>query len=256
LQIVDVVPNRFKPTDQILLETLARSAGVAIENATLYEQTRRDADLKTLLLREVNQRIASNLTSINSILNLKRSRVQSTNLSDYQAITEDVINQVQSLTTVYNMMSAAPAPTVSLSELTSRVINASLKVLSPQKYVSVNVEPTHVQLNAGQAHELALVINELVTNAVKHALPHVSSALEISVDVTQQGESIQLTFKDNGPGYPLHILNATTYSDHLGMELLHQVVRSGLNGQLNLSNDSGAKITIEFEQHTAGSVGA
>lgn len=251
LQIVDIVPNRFKPSDQVLLETLARSAGVAIENATLYEQTRRDADVKTLLLREVNQRVADNLASINSILNLKRNRVQSTNLLDYQAITEDVINQVQSLTTVYSMMSASPASTILLSELTSRVINASLKVLSPQKYVSVNVEPSTVQLNSGQAHEMALIINELVTNAVKHALPHVSSALEISVSVNENqpgSNSVRLTFEDNGPGYPAHILGATTYHNCLGLELLQQVVYNSLNGRMNLLNDPGAKAIIEFKQ--------
>ncbi len=248
LQIIDQQPNRFSPTDQMLLQTLARSAGVAIENATLYEQTRREADAKTALLREVNRRVATNLASINSILNLKRNRIQNATPTDYQLITEEVVNQVQSLTIVYSLMSATNSPTIPLVELTSRVINASLKVLAPKKYVSVNVVPADVQITAGQAHELALVINELVTNSVKHALPNITGALKITVNLEQHQNFARLTFADNGPGYPSSLLKAATFHDNLGLELIQTVARSSLNGTFRIFNDAGATTTIEFEQ--------
>ena len=247
LQIVDSVPNRFHATDSTLIQTLARAAGVAIENAQIYEQTRHDAEVKTSLLQETNHRIQNNLASINSILNLKRDRIQSTNLSDYQAITEDVINQVQSLTTVYNMLAASTSSTLPISELISRVINANLKVLAPQKYVSVDVPVSDIQVNARHAHELALLTNEIVTNAIKHALPYAGEALRLEVDITEQNSITRLVFQDNGPGYPSHLLSPNPDQQYLGLELLQQIATTSLNGSINLANDSGAKIVIEFK---------
>ncbi|RMF04134.1 MAG: GAF domain-containing protein [Chloroflexi bacterium] len=247
VQVVDTVVNRFTDTDRILLETLAEAAGVAIENARLYEQTRQDAAKKSVLLREINHRVKNNLSAINSILRLKRSRISSNDLASYVAITDDVMNHVQGLATVHNLLAASNWSPLPISELAARVIDTSLKVLSPQAYVLVQVSPSTVWVTADQAHDLALIINELVTNTVKHAVPAGCSKLpQISVRVTVVNQSIHFEFRDNGPGFPDEVLSLAPGHYNLGFELIQHIVQNSLNGVVSIHNDNGAVTVVDF----------
>jgi PAS domain S-box-containing protein len=64
LQVMDTQVDRFQPTDLRLAESLATTAAIAIENARLYEQTRQDAETKSVLLDEINHRVKNNLSAI------------------------------------------------------------------------------------------------------------------------------------------------------------------------------------------------
>ncbi len=246
VQIVDTLPKRFGESDQALLESLAEAAGRAIENAKRYEKSQQEAESKSVLLREINHRVKNNLAVIKSILHLKRSRLTTEEHASYQAITEDVMNHVQGLATVHNLLSTSDWSPLPLSELASRVINTSLKVLSPDKYVSVKVLPSTVWVTADQAHDMALITNELVTNTVKHALPHVKEMFEIRVQVSLDSNIIQYEFKDNGSGYPESVLSFPSGTHHFGFELISQIVHHNLDGEVRLANDNGAVAIIEF----------
>lgn len=247
VQVVDTVVNRFTDTDRTLLETLAEAAGVAIENARLYEQTRQDAAKKSVLLREINHRVKNNLSAINSILRLKRSRISSNDLASYVAITDDVMNHVQGLATVHNLLASSNWSPLPISELAARVIDTSLKVLSPREYVLVQVAPSGAWVTADQAHDLALVINELVTNTVKHALPAMrNDTPEISVRVTVVNNGIRFEFSDNGPGFPDEVLSLTPGHYNLGFELIQHIAQNSLNGLISIYNNNGAVTVVEF----------
>ena len=64
LQVVDTEIDRFSTADLTLLEPLVSFAAIAIENARLYEQAQQDAEIKSVLLQEVNHRVKNNLTGI------------------------------------------------------------------------------------------------------------------------------------------------------------------------------------------------
>jgi two-component sensor histidine kinase/putative methionine-R-sulfoxide reductase with GAF domain len=246
LQVVDTRPSQFTTSQLELVESLADAAGIAIENAKLYEQTRQEADHQAVLLREVDHRIKNNLSVLNSMLRLKLGRITPDRLS-YEAIIEDVINQIQSLTTVHNLLSASDWGALPVDELARRVIESSLRLLSPGQYVLVEVSPSTVWVAANQAHEMALIINELVTNSVKHALPELSGPLQIEVCVTQDNQLAKFKYRDNGPGYQPETILMNQSHFGLGLELIQQIVVHSLEGQLTIANDNGAVTTIMFE---------
>jgi PAS domain S-box-containing protein len=244
IQVVDAEVDRFGPTDLTLLEPLAATAAIAIENARLYEQAWRDIETKATLLREVNHRVKNNLTAIISLLYAARCRTGVEDQAVYQSIMRDLVNRVQGLSTVHSLLSASGWTPLLLSELTTQVIRSSLQALPRDKRVSVDVTPSPVRVTSDQAHNLALAINELATNTVKHTLQECDTA-HITVRIALEDDTVLFEFRDNGPGYPEEVLQLE--GGNVGLDLIQNMVRRGLLGELSLHNDHGAVAVIHFE---------
>jgi len=248
LQVVDTEVDRFSPTDLTLLEPLAASAAIAIENAQLYEQARQDAETRAVLLREINHRVKNNLTAIIGLLYAERRHAGVENRRTYQAIMKDLVNRVQGLATVHSLLSASEWAPLRLGELAAQIIHSSLKALPRDKRVSVEVTLSPVRVTPRQAHDLALVINELATNTVKHALQERDTG-RITVRIALEDDTVLFEFRDDGPGYPEEVLQLERYI--VGFNLIRTLVRDGLRGKLTLHNDHGAVSIIRFETQEA-----
>ena len=246
LQALDATPNRFNEADLSLMEPLASTAAIALENAQLYEQAQHDADAKAVLLREVNHRVKNNLAAIIGLLHIKRRRFGLKDSDIYQAITEDIITQVQGLVTVHNLLSAAGWAPLQLSELVRQVARSVLSTLPRSNRVSLDISASPVRVTPEQANNLALILNELTTNAVKYATLDQTGPLKIVVRISLEQEHIQLEFRDNGPGYPKTILNLDPEAYSVGFEVIYNIVHKNLRGNLALHNDGGAVAVIDF----------
>jgi two-component sensor histidine kinase len=244
IQVVDTEVDRFSPTDLTLLEPLATAAAIAIENARLYEQARQDAETRSVLLREVNHRVKNNLTAIIGLLYAERRRAGMEDRAAYQSIMNALIHQVRGLATVHSLLSASGWAPLLLSELTTQVIRSSLQALPRGKRVSVDVSPSPVRVTPKQAHDLALVINELATNTVKHALEERGTG-RITVHIALEDDTILFEFRDDGPGYPEEVLQLERHT--MGFDLMQALVRDGLRGELAFHNDHGAVTIVRFE---------
>ncbi len=244
LQAVDAEVGRFSNSDTKVLESLAATVAIAIENARLYEQARQDAETKAMLLSEVNHRVKNNLAAIIGLLYAERYRAGEGDQKTYQAIIEDLIGRVQGLATVHDLLSASNWAPLRLSDLVDRVIHASLRSSPTHSYVIVDVPPSPIKVTPKQANNLALIINELVTNTVKYALTAQETG-RITVQITNQDEEILLEYRDSGPGYPEAVLKLEHHN--VGMYLIQTLVRQDLHGKLNLRNDRGAVAVIQFK---------
>lgn len=257
LQTVAAEYDRFSDTDRVVLESLAATAAIAIENARLYEQASQDAETKARLFNEVNHRVKNNLATIIGLLYAERRRSRVRDEDSYQAIMQDLIGRVQGLATAHNLLSASEWAPLSLEHLTSQVIDGALRLLPSNKRVEVNVSAfSSVKVTPKQANSLALIINELVTNTLKHALPEkglghiqVKIALEDGPSSTSSedggGYSISFEFRDDGPGYPHEVLNQE--HSNVGLYLLQNIVAKDLRGEFVLQNDGGAVARIHFK---------
>jgi two-component sensor histidine kinase len=251
IQVVDEVKNRFTKADLQLMESLATTAAIAIENAQLYEaaqemqkQTQRDAETKAMLLKEVNHRVKNNLAAIAGILYIeKRHAEQSSDWRTYQTLIEDLINRIEGLATVHRLLSASEWSPLPLSELAEQVIHSALQTLPPDKQVVTIVFPSPVQVTPRQANNLAMVINELTTNIIKYALPE-RETVRITIDIKLEDETVVFEFRDDGPGFPVEVLASEQWN--VGMYLVQNIVRGDLRGEINLFNDNGAVTTICF----------
>ena len=244
LQVVDTEVGRFSKADPMLVESLATTAAIAIENAQLYEQAQRDAETKSMLLREVNHRVKNNLSAIVGLLYATQRRAGVEERAIYQSMIQDLVSRVQGLATVHSLLSASEWTPLLLSKLAAQVIRSSLQTLPHGKCVSAKVTPSPVQVTPDQAHNLALVINELATNTVKHALQERDKA-HITVHIELDDGTVLFEFRDDGPGYPEEVLELGCYG--VGFDLVQNVVHRSLCGELSLHNDHGALAVIRFK---------
>ncbi|MDP1746509.1 MAG: ATP-binding protein [Bacteroidota bacterium] len=107
-------------------------------------------------------------------------------------------------------------------------------------------------LDLDSAIPCGLIINEIVTNALKYAFTDQKNG-EVNVSLTQKNEFIQLTIADNGKGLPDKIDYRNT--DSLGMQLVVTLVQQ-LGGEIVLDNSNGAKYTITFKMINKAELGS
>jgi PAS domain S-box-containing protein len=215
----------------------------------LFEQTRRDAETKATLLQEINHRVKNNLASIIGLLYAEQRHAEAEDQAAHRSVIGKLINRVSGLATVHALLSASEWAPLNLSDLAGQVIRSSLQILSPDQQVYIDVLPSLVLVTPAQAHNLALVVNELATNSFKYALQG-RDVGRIAVRVAREDHTVRLEFRDDGPGYPEEVLGLER--NGVGFDLVQNIVRSNLGGELSLHNDGGAVAVIRFAAQEEG----
>ena len=240
LQVLDSKVDRFSDEDRVLQELLATAAAIAIENTRLSEKLWRASETKSLLINEINQRGKNNLSIISDLLSFAMlNRGPQSAGKTLRTLT----SQVNSLKTVNIMLTEFEWNPFPLSELSSRIIHASLQELDPDTKIFVAVPSSPIRLSAEYANNLALLIDELVTNTVKHGMTGRKKG-HISVHITRMEHTVHLEFRDDGSGFPDDVLQSTP--THSGLGLLYKIVHEDLRGELTLYNDNGAVTMLRF----------
>ena len=249
LQLDSDKVGTFSQQDADQLQPLVNAAAIALENARLYEQLKKSVETNRILLREVNHRVKNNLAALIGLLYIeKRANPECTETMD------DLINRVRSMATAHEMLSATKWKPVSLQKLVEQVIRNISEAQPSRSYLWVRISPAEARVTAIQANNIALIINELTTNVIKHARllggnvpPH---RLRIDVDIFEENKNIILKFKDNGRGFPNLVLESGKVN--VGLGLVKNLVKGGLLGTIIFSNHDGANVQIQFPISTSG----
>ncbi len=235
-------PVLFRPTHADFARKLGAAFSLAADNSRLYEQSRRDAEMKTTLLREVNHRVKNNLAAIIGLLYAQMDGPEAASHPEYQEVVREVTHRVEGLSIVHGMLSATQWAPLRLDDLAQRIIHSALELV-PVGRVAVEITASPVRVSPDQAHTLALIVNELALNVIKHALGP-ARTIQVSLDIGLAEEYAVLTFRDNGPGYPEAVMAGQQAG--VGLSLLRNLVRQNLRGQLALRNEGGAVVEIRF----------
>ena len=254
LSIQSAQEAALNEADTMVFQLLADQLATAIANARLYKQAREDALTKSMLLEEINHRVKNNLAAIMGILTLEMKRAFE-GPQDYYATLQDIYNRIQSITTVHSLLAETQWMPLSLVRLVEEIIHVVLGAspLHQQVKVQVRSEATPPDaetlfISPQQATGLAIIINELTTNSIKHAFAaQEEGRITVHIRSKKQNGSrqVRLEYRDTGPGWPADVLNGTRSS--IGLRLIRMTVISPLRGQVELYNDSGAAAAITFE---------
>ncbi|MFP4395384.1 MAG: PAS domain S-box protein [Anaerolineales bacterium] len=263
--------NAFSADHTDIAAEVAASLAITIQQARLHEQTQQDAATKAALLQEVNHRVKNNLTAIIGLLLAEQRYTPSDGLIYVEAITERLTHRIQGMVTVHEMLSASEWRPLPLSDLVTEVTHTTLRALEshnisvdvtshPGKTIKKTMKKT-MKADHKQASSLALILHELVSNTIKHAIhpadaaPHTAQRTHITIEITSDPDdhSITLIYRDNGPGYPADVLQMQRYD--VGLYLIQRLVKKNLRGTLVLSNDTdthngGAVTEIHFPSYT------
>ncbi len=199
---------------------------------------------KELLLKEIHHRVKNNLQIISGILKLQGMRTTDPVTSE---ILQDCRNQVFSMASIHELLySSHDIGKINVNEYVGNLIN-HLK----QEYVGANssikyiteIDPDIV-LDIERCIPCGLILNELITNAVKYAFEPGGNG-EIRVAFTHQNHIYRMEVSDNGRGMPAEGKSPTGTS--LGTELVSRLTHQ-LKGEIKRPNGPGTTIIIQFSE--------
>src|SRR5712691_9255970 len=129
----------LSPEQMQLVITFANEAAIAIDNARLYEETRRGLELKSVLLQELHHRVKNNLATVASILSLQQRRSKSMEVDRTLA---ESVNRIQGLAATHDLLSHEDVSEAHVDEIARKiegVANANLR--PPETHITFAVEP-------------------------------------------------------------------------------------------------------------------
>jgi PAS domain S-box-containing protein len=215
------------------------------EKKLAEEKIRQSLQEKEVLLKEVHHRVKNNLQVISSILNLQSSYVKDQGTLN---ILKESQNRIKSMAFIHeSLYQTKDFTSINFSEY---VVNLSHNLI--QSYsnfdneIKLNLDIQNVFLNLDLAIPCGLIINEIVSNALKYAFVDKTGDCEVSVKMTLSDENLVLEVADNGIGLPKEIDYRNTQS--LGLQLV-VTLTDQLNGTIEMDSANGTKYTIIFKQN-------
>jgi two-component system, sensor histidine kinase PdtaS len=211
----------FNEEEIAVLTTLGNQVAVAIENAKLM--------VKGALLQEMHHRVKNNLQTIASLL-----RLQAHYAGDQSpvAVLNESINRVLAVAAVHDLLSRENLDTISVRKIADSILTATKQSFTlPNKRIEMRVEGPDLLLSSHQANSVALVLNEMVQNAVEHGYA-IADEGEILVRLTELPEQWKLEVRNDGdplkPDFDPH-----KHRD-LGLQIIESLTRGDLNGEFTL----------------------
>lgn len=237
-------PNAFDAHAEELLAVFANQLAIAIENARLYEQTKRDAEVKAALLRELSHRVKNNLAAITSLLYLALDEPADTR----EQILGETLGRVQSMALAHALLARSGEAHVNLIDLGRQVLSDAARNLTlPGAPVRVEVDGDVVYIGARQTTTMALVLNELATNSLRHGFNNGAHNLipTLQFSVKQLEHEVACAVTDNGVGLPDAFTIDTAAG--LGLNLVRTLVEKDLHGHFALAQGvQGTRAEIRF----------
>jgi two-component sensor histidine kinase len=216
----------------------------------LTESRRREQELrvKTAMIQEVHHRVKNNLQTIAALL-----RIQARRMTDEtgRLAVEEAVTRILSVAIIHEFLSDQNSRVINIKEVSSRILAQMRQgVLGPDKEICLELSGPPIYLPARQATACALVINELMQNAVEHGFKERSKGC-VYVTLQDEGDSVVVRVRDDGSGLPadFHIETA----ESLGLQIVQTLVRGDLQGTIEMHNQSdGAEAIVKFPKAIFG----
>jgi two-component sensor histidine kinase len=200
---------------------------------------------KDTTIREVHHRVKNNLQTISSLLRLQGRRLPPGEGSMALAEAE---RRIRSIAVVHEILSRDPAQQVLFNEIVDPLLRmAKDGVLTPDRPVSFSVDGEAGELPAEVATPLAVVLTELLQNAVEHAFPGPDDPVfpgtqRVDVGLAHHGGTLVVAVRDNGRGLPEGFAIETTTS--LGLSIVRDLVTGQLGGTIEMYTDGGTVVVL------------
>lgn len=237
LAYFDVVDMGESTSYLLEIAILLEASGLSF--ALAYKQKELEVNLRQneLLFQELSHRIQNNLQQIISILTLQISDTQDTNV---KAHLEDAINRIGSISLIHKTLQSS----LNLGKVN---ICTYLKALTDgYKGLNTDVKFTYecdkeLELTIDKLTPLALIINELITNSIKHAFKDQENA-QINMQLNEN-KLIHFSYEDNGPGF-----QEGSVKNSIGSKLIHILSHAQLKGKVSIDSNQRYFFSLEFSQ--------
>lgn len=238
--------NRYVQLESVPIEYKGQDAtqtvGVDITEHIRYEEDLQKAlEEKSVLLQEIHHRVKNNLAVISAMLQLQA--MESDN-SVLQGLLQDSHFRIKSMAQIHELLYQTESfSELNFSEHTRRLVNSISGTMQENKSVTINFQFNDIYLNVNQAVPCSLIINELVTNAFKHAFNDKEKGT-INIEMKNEQQDLIIIVSDNGVGlkedFNFH------QSSTLGMKII-QTLCDQLDASFDYQRENGSKFELRFK---------
>ncbi len=224
-------PAVFTLQQTALLSTLANQTALAIENARLATSA--------AVVREMHHRIKNNLQTVAMLLRMQSGETGDPNTAD---VLHASIGRIMSIAAVHEVLSRQGFRLVDIKQVAERIVLlTSQSMVRPDLQAAITVEGEAILLPSRPATSLALVINELLQNALEHAFAGRNEGhVRIFLGRTPAGTLVEV--EDDGVGLP-----QAAPASRLGLDIVHTLVRDDLSGTIEFHSDpKGTRAVLQI----------
>lgn len=225
---------------------LPEGAAVFVEDVTEARRREQELKVKEATIREVHHRVKNNLQTISSLLRIQARRSES---PEAERALAEAVERVSSMAVVHEMLSASTDEKVDLAVAAGTVVDMVRQgIAGASSGIGVEVEGETGEVPASMATSLALVIAELVHNAIEHGLGPSERGC-VRVRMRRSGPELDIAVHDDGIGLPPDFDPDT--DAHLGLAIVRTIVEDDLRGSLLFEAGPGTtvKMRVPIDEH-------
>jgi PAS domain S-box-containing protein len=195
---------------------------------------------KEVLLKEIHHRVKNNLQVISSLLNLQAVGVKDERILE---LLRESQNRIRSMALIHERLyQSENLAGINFGEYLRSLVGFLARSYNIP-HVEVRIHVKSISLPVNTAIPCGLIVNELVSNALKYGFPgELGGQVDVSLTLLNQTSGV-LTVADNGVGFPREIDFRSTKT--LGLQLINTLTLQ-INGTIELSRDPGTTFSITF----------
>jgi two-component sensor histidine kinase len=225
---------------------------ILLRDVTELRHRERELITKDATIREIHHRVKNNLQTVAALLRLQARRLRA---PEARAALNEAVRRVGSIAIVHETLSHAPDEVVDFDEVAGRVAMMAAEVAAPESRVKPGLSGAFGLLPAAVATPLALVLTELLQNALQHGLTKSTGRAlggRLEVAAHRVNGQLTVTVTDNGVGLPDHFNLESTTS--LGLQIVRTLVVAELGGRLEISPQpgGGTRVGVEIPVEATG----
>ena len=212
------------------------------------KQIKTSLEEKEVLLKEIHHRVKNNMQIISSLLNLQSKYVKNKNEIDIFKESQD---RVRSMAMIHeNLYKSKNIARINFGEYVQKLVYGlfSSYGINPEM-IHAHMNLDDILLDIDKAIPCGLILNELVTNSLKHAFPtdeNLKEKCKLDIILSKNENILKIVVSDNGVGFPENVDFQNTES--LGLQLVNALVNQ-LNGDIEIEKTNGTKFTIKFKEN-------
>jgi len=226
-------PHAFTKEEIGVLTAIGSHAAIAIENSKLV--------VKSAIVQEMHHRVKNNLQTIASLLRLQ---IHYSKFDSTEQVLQESINRLLSIAAVHEVLSQEELDVVSIKKVAENILTATCQSLVPPEiHVETSLHGPDILLPSAKATSVALILNELIQNAVEHGFKDIQSG-EIRVKLSEDDREVKLEVLNDGTplpqGFDMHSHR------NLGLQIVESLVRDDLHGKFTLESNGRITATVVF----------
>ncbi len=203
--------------------------------------TKKNAPEHSRVVREIHHRVKNNLQIITSIMRLQMRQEDS---PAAQTALSGAIQRLMGMMQVHDLLARVDISSVNMGDLLGRILDLNIQTfLLPGQVIRHEVRGPEISLPPDPALSVALAVNELIINAVRHGFAGRKEG-RVDIELSDGGGEVEVKVVDDGHGLPEGF--SLVGSSNLGLRLVRSVVQEDLKGKFEMNSSDGTVALIRF----------